>query len=468
MTARVQLIGLDFGTTTSSAVIASACLRRNAVTGRSDLDDVVLQHVSGKVFTPFAGELLDEPQLEAHLDTWLRSVDPRQVFGGGALLTGLAARAANADAVIRLVRRRIGDALVARADDPCLEAWLAFMGSCAELSRAQPEANVLNLDIGGGTTNLALGRAGRVMRTGCLFVGARHFQVEPGSYRLVRLSRPGEGLLHHLGIHRHCGDVLDPADVKAIIDFQVALLAAAVRGENPVHEIAQLHTQVPFRLRADIGAVDVTLSGGVGELVYTALQGSGWPQTTAFGDLGIDLAQRLLASPLFATHLHRHAPDAGGRATVYGLLRHSTEVSGRTVFLSDPALLPLVDVPILGTIDDRCSDEELEHLLGLAARPKPGACLRICLASPGSAAVGELGRRLCMLLHQTGFPAQRPLVLMVAHNLGKALGHYITAWGAEPRALVVLDEIDVPDAQYVHIGRPHEQAIPVSFYGLRP
>ena len=34
---RVQLLGLDFGTTTSSAVIGAADLVRNAVTGRTEL-----------------------------------------------------------------------------------------------------------------------------------------------------------------------------------------------------------------------------------------------------------------------------------------------------------------------------------------------------------------------------------------------------------------------------------------------
>ena len=81
----------------------------------------------------------------------------KKVFGGGALLTGLTARRDNAATVVRLIRRRLGDTLVAAADDPCLESWLAFMGSAAGLSREHPGRPALILDIGGGTTNLALG-----------------------------------------------------------------------------------------------------------------------------------------------------------------------------------------------------------------------------------------------------------------------------------------------------------------------
>src|SRR5205807_8088709 len=140
--------------------------------------------------------------------------------------TGLAARAATAAAAVGLVRRRLGDALVATADDPCLESWLAFLGSCAGLSRAQPDTPVLNLDIGGGTTNLALGRAGEVLRTGCLFVGARHIQVVPGGYRIVKLSRYARALLDHLGVRKGPGDRLNEAEVEAVLDFYLGLLQA--------------------------------------------------------------------------------------------------------------------------------------------------------------------------------------------------------------------------------------------------
>ena len=40
MSNSVKLLGLDFGTTTSSAVVAEASLTRNSVTGRTDLTDL--------------------------------------------------------------------------------------------------------------------------------------------------------------------------------------------------------------------------------------------------------------------------------------------------------------------------------------------------------------------------------------------------------------------------------------------
>src|SRR4051794_24254318 len=112
---QVKLIGLDFGTTTSSAVVALASLLRNVVTGRMELADLRPTFRSELVFTPLVGEDLDEVRLARYVDEWIEqaSLDPSEVFGGGALLTGLTAQRFNADRLMALVRRRFASALVA-------------------------------------------------------------------------------------------------------------------------------------------------------------------------------------------------------------------------------------------------------------------------------------------------------------------------------------------------------------------
>jgi ethanolamine utilization protein EutA len=42
----------------------------------------------------------------------------------------------------------------------------------------------------------------------------------------------------------------------------------------------------------------------------------------------------------------------------------------------------------------------------------------------------------------------------------------VSEWGALPLCLVVIDEVPDRDAQYLHVGRSHDQVVPVSFYGL--
>jgi ethanolamine utilization protein EutA len=467
----VQLVGLDFGTTTSSALVATARLTHNALSGRFELDHIQERFRSDMVFTPLSSDdQIDEHRIEAYLDAWLAAgeVRPEQVFGGGALLTGLTAQRSNADALVRLIRRRLGSALVATADDPCLESWLTFMGSSAPLSRIHPQTPFLNLDIGGGTTNLALGLAGEVLRTGCLYVGARHIQVVPGTYRIVKLSRYAVALLIHLGIHARVGDVLKEDDVSHVLGWYTDLLQAAVSGRTEVfaEPLAKMHEQVAFRLPEGVSELAVTFSGGVGELIYAHLQGKPWPSTTYFGDLGIDLARRLVDVPRWADSLRRYVSATGGRATVYGLLRHSTEISGSTVFLPNPSVLPLTDLPILGSLGDASTQMEIRAMLELVRSSARGGCVRITFAGANVQSVRALGTRLGEILQETGFPDSQPLVLLVRENLGKVLGHYVTQWGKFPRCLVVIDEISHRDAQYAHIGAPRQQVIPVSFYGL--
>jgi ethanolamine utilization protein EutA len=470
---RVKLIGLDFGTTTSSALIASARLLTNSVSRKTDVADVREEYRSDIAFTPYSDNRLDLATLTKNLDDWLAQGGAvGQIFGGGALLTGLAAQAENAPDLVGIVRSRLKNAVIASAADPCLESWLAFMGSCATLTREHRKTWFLNLDIGGGTTNLALGIDGEVMATGCLFVGARHVQVDPGSYRLHGLSAYARQLFDRLGIYKAAGEQLSSTELSAVLDFYLLLLDSAVTGRSEVFEepTARLHEQVPFRpclpaLGCD--EVAVTLSGGVGELVYFAIDGKPMPTTTHFGDLGIDLANRLLQTR-WADSFRKYIPSGRGRATVYGLMRHSTQVSGSTLFLPNPSVLPLRDLPVLGTITQNSTDSHLQTLLGLVGRSPVGGGLWIQVSNTGPETVRELGERISRALRELALPARSPIVFLVAENLGKTLGQYITQWGTLPVMVVVIDEIAARDAQYLNVGAPHDNVIPVLFYGLQP
>lgn len=472
MAERVTLIGLDFGTTTSSAVIADAEVTRSAGTGRTEFSDLSVRFRSDLRFTPIARNgQLDIPPLESFVDDWLAAgrVDPAQIFGGGALLTGLTARRDNAAALIAMVRWRLGDALIATADDPRLESWLAFMGSCTALSRANPDRPVLNFDIGGGTTNVAMGLNGEVLDTACLFIGARHIQVEPGSYRIVALSDFARAILDTLGFHRESGDDLRPDELDSFLKLQVAILesaAGATHADVPPTIIALL-TQSPFR-RSSFRKTDplITFTGGVGELIYARAAGRPWPATTHFGDLGIDLAQRIVASPILSPHIRSHRPASAGRATALGLMRHCTDVSGSTLFLPHPDILPLSDIPVFGTIKSESAGDQILALLDLVRHSTRGGCLIIELTSPSAADVREIGERLSAILDSLHFTADQLLVLLVRENIGKALGNFVTNWQQRPLNLIVIDEVPPRDAQYLRLGRPHRGNVPVSFYGL--
>lgn len=471
---RLRLLGLDFGSTTSSMMVAEAEIGRHSLTGRMGFGEPRILHRSQPVFTPFRQQTLDETAISRLLDDWLQhagwqpgSASPA---AGAALITGLAARSDNARTLARLISERIGDSLIASADDPRLESWLAFMGSCATLSRAHPQHALINLDIGGGTTNPALGINGQISACGCFYIGARHLTFVPGSYRLSGLSATGQSLLHHLGINKQPGDDLSPEEVAQVVRLMVEALEAIASGDGNFFRQSDCHqqlVQVPFPAAAALDTPRlITFSGGVGELIYRHINGHGWPGTSYFGDLGVDLARAIVQSGVLSAALHIQ-PEHAGRATVMGLTLHSCDVSGSSLYLSHPQQLPLRDLPIISRLPADTGAGGWQQALALAAGCRQGACLSI--EQSGQAdhhSIRTLADNIRNAIRAVRLPPSQPLVLLMDTNLGKTLGQYITDWGKEPRALFVIDEIPLREARFVQIGRPHQHIVPVSFFGM--
>lgn len=462
----VRLVGFDFGSTTTSGVLARAKLSGGA-DRRSELTHIEIEYRSEPVFTPFSGEEIDEPALAAWLDRWSRDcgIAGHKLDGGGALVTGLAAQARNAGVVRHLVQERFGQTLIATADDPALESWLAFMANCRELSLAEPSTPFMNLDIGGGTTNVALGQAGEVRAAGCYNIGARHLRFEAGTYRLIGVSDTGRAICTHLKTTRAIGDTPNAAELASLLDFMVRVLEAIVEGRatEVLGDLLPAIECLPYPPASH--AAIVTLSGGVGELAYRAARGDALPPTTAFGDLGIDLARRIAQSPLLGRHLCTHLPAALGRATVLGMAIHHVHLSGATVFLPDPRILPLAELPIVSRLAHDAGDEAMGAALLLAWRAHSGGSIAVDLGDARQVTVRSFGQRLADALVASRFPAERPLVLLVEQNVGKALGNYATRWQSLPIKLIVLDELPDRGAAFVTLGAPTEQLVPVSFYG---
>jgi ethanolamine utilization protein EutA len=481
----VTMVGLDFGSTTSSAIVAHASVGHNLVTGRMAFGNPDIVYRSEQIFTPFKNNLIDETSLKRHLDTWLNEsgVDCSNIFAGGAIITGLATEKSNAGFIASLVKDRIGEAIIAAASDPCLESWLAFMGSCSALSRCNPELPILNLDIGGGTTNPALGINSNVLATGCYFVGARHFQFEPGTYRITAISNYGRILLKSLHIQKNIDDSLEADERQAILNFYLKILENIATGslDRTDNSAVKAHTQIPIDMKGLAHKPALIFSGGVGELIYQHVMGQPLPATTFFGDLGIDLARAIINSPILSAGISTFIPENLGRATVYGIAIHSTEISGSTLFLPNPETLPLRDLPILGKMSMDADQAKIGQLLALVAKSSNGGAIQIT-SIPASAKdkgllqgpeietfaqIKSLGQRIRDGLIAEKISAKTPLVLLVPRNIGKSLGNYATDWRKIPTNLVVIDEIQDRNAHFVNIGNIHNNIAPVSFYGVQ-
>src|SRR5437773_11070662 len=110
---QLLLIGLDFGSTTSSAIISQAHVLRNCSTERFELVRRSVVYRSMMTFTPFTNNLIDEQILAGHVQRWLHEsgVTRGTCTAGGGISTGLAAQKANVAAIEAFVKQRVSDAL---------------------------------------------------------------------------------------------------------------------------------------------------------------------------------------------------------------------------------------------------------------------------------------------------------------------------------------------------------------------
>src|SRR4029453_5690236 len=123
---------------------------------------------------------------------------------------------------------------------------------------------ILNIDIGGGTTKLAVVEDGRVVTTAAVHIGGRLQGVGHmgGTYRL----RPaGQRHAARAGFSWRRGDRVVPADLDVVADAMADALLAIVTPRPLSAEIGDPHLTDPIEL----GEVDgVMFSGGVAEYVY--------------------------------------------------------------------------------------------------------------------------------------------------------------------------------------------------------
>ena len=169
-------VGLDVGTTTTQLVVSKLTAQNRASSfsvPRMEITDREILYQSPIHFTPLIrDERIDGEGIRKIVEKEYEKagITPDTVDTGAVIITGETSRKENAESVLHALSQYAGDFVVATAG-PDLESVLAAKGAGAvEASQKGP---VLHMDIGGGTSNLALCVDGKVVATGCLNVGGR-------------------------------------------------------------------------------------------------------------------------------------------------------------------------------------------------------------------------------------------------------------------------------------------------------
>ncbi len=349
---RLVSVGVDIGSSTSHLVFSRLVLER--LDNRYIVSEREVFHESDVLLTPYADDMtIDAGRLGAFIDRQyeMAGLDPQAIDTGALILTGVAVRRANSRAIGDLFAAQTGKFVSVSAGDG-LETTLAAFGSGAAARSIRESNRVMNIDIGGGTSKIAVCESGEVAEMTAVDVGARIISFNTNDV-IERVEEAGRRFAKEAGFSVELGSTISQAQREAMVEKMADRLFEAISQKSLSAETADL-----LRLNAlqnERKPDAVTFSGGVSEYVY-GLQDKG------FGDLGPLLA-RAMRKRIEAWGVRIEKPDQGIRATVVGASQYTIQVSGSTIFVSPLETLPLRNVPVVvaDTPLDRRRDRRRGH-----------------------------------------------------------------------------------------------------------
>jgi ethanolamine utilization protein EutA len=465
---RLVSVGVDIGSSTSHLVFSRLVLER--VDNRYVVTEREVFHESDVLLTPYTADLteIDKAKLGAFIDKQyeMAGIDPMSIDTGALILTGVAVRRNNARAIGELFAAQTGKFVSVSAGDG-LETTLAAFGSGAAARSLREKCRVMNIDIGGGTSKIAVCERGEIVEMTAIDVGARTLSFDAEG-KIVRIEEAARRFAAEVGLTLEMGAKPDEAKLDALIDRMAERLMECISAQKLSSETASL-------LRVDALKNDkkpdaVTFSGGVSEYVYNR-------QKAGFGDLGPKLAAAILKRvTAWGPRLER--PDEGIRATVVGASQYTIQVSGSTIFVNPLDVLPVRNVPVI-TPDLPLEDEEL-NVDALAASIQTALrrldlhegeqAVAMCYRWGGSATFRRLddfvtGVRKGLSVHMgKGFP----LVLVGDGDIGGLVGIHCLEEQKMTNPIVSIDGINLKEFDFIDIGAMLETsgAVPVVIKSL--
>jgi ethanolamine utilization protein EutA len=296
----------------------------------------------------------------------------------------------------------------------------------------------MNIDIGGGTSKIAICSRGEIETLTAIEIGARLICLDALG-RVSRIEPVAQGLADAFGVI--IGNV-PPDGSLAAIAAKLALYLFEACGGSPMSAQASALLRLPPLV---IGKPpdQISFSGGVAEYVHGR-------ESRRFGDLGPFLADAVLTLMRGWGPTIRFA-DAGIRATVVGASQYTVQLSGNTIFVEPFSILPLHNLPVIvpalpwGDVVE--ADEVADAIAGSLSILGESGPVALGYRWQGDASHARI-LAFCEGIHRA---LSGPLVLVGERDVGGLIGAQLRAI-TNGKAIVSIDRISVRELDYIDIG----------------
>src|SRR5258707_6276355 len=199
--------GVDIGSSTSHLVFSRIVLER--LDSRYVVSERETFYASDILLTPYSAEnTIDAEALGAFIAKEYADakVSPDEIDTGALILTGVAVQRKNARAIGELFAKQAGKLVAVSAGDS-LETVMAAYGSGAVARSIRDQCTVMNVDVGGGTSKIAVCTEGKVIDVAAVDVGARLICFGPHG-QILRIEDAGWRSVRELWLDLKIGGML--------------------------------------------------------------------------------------------------------------------------------------------------------------------------------------------------------------------------------------------------------------------
>ncbi|HEY1485309.1 MAG TPA: ethanolamine ammonia-lyase reactivating factor EutA, partial [Micromonosporaceae bacterium] len=362
-TLQLLTVGIDIGSSTAHLLFARVFFQRQAHR-LSDRFVAVNREVvwrSPILLTPFRPDgTIDADELSRFVDQCYRDagIAAADVDSGAVILTGEAIKRRNARSIDEIFAGQSGRFVCATAGHR-LEAILAGHGSGATALSRRRRACGLHVDIGGGTTKLALIDRGEIVGVAAFAIGGRLLAQDPhGAW--TRIDESAVRVATDLGLGTTPAAMAADATRTRIVQRMAELVVDQIT-RGAVDDLGR-DLELTDPLERTLTPEYITFSGGVAEYILG-------DERREFGDIARPLAAEIVKQLRDRVSIPTVDIDQRIRATVIGASQFTVQLSGKTVHIDEAGALPLRNVPVvrlarplIGDIDpDQVADTLIRH-----------------------------------------------------------------------------------------------------------